>query len=149
MDGIDPEVIKWIAEQRPICVYGGEDIEWIRKFTTNARAVAQQAGIVIELVFVGKSNPGEQVRKNIATINLEKLGYCMQDDLTSISFFWVRIQSMWHSKMKLGNTIENDPIMKEIRKILDWDGSGEGWAIFSNTETAEIAKSNGETIANK
>ncbi|MCL7023405.1 hypothetical protein MKW94_025793 [Papaver nudicaule] len=86
MDGMDPTLLNWIAEGRFICVYGGEDMEWIRKFTTAARAVAQAARIPLELVYVGKSNPRERVRKNIATISLEKLGYCWQD-LTSIWFF--------------------------------------------------------------
>ncbi|KAI3886115.1 hypothetical protein MKX03_029834 [Papaver bracteatum] len=67
-----------------ICVYGGENMEWIRKFTATTRV----------------SNPRERVRKNITIISLEKLSYCWQD-LTSIWFFWVRLESMWYSKMQL------------------------------------------------
>ncbi|KAI3970386.1 hypothetical protein MKX01_024033 [Papaver californicum] len=144
MDGIDPIILNWIAEGRFICVYGGEDIEWIRKFTTTAKFVAEEARIPLELVYVGKSNPRERVRKNIATISLEKLGYCWQD-LTSIWFFWVRLESMWYSKMQLGKTIENDPIMQEILTMLSFDGSEQGWALFSRG-TAQMAKGKGETI---
>ncbi|MCL7026738.1 hypothetical protein MKW94_018514 [Papaver nudicaule] len=133
--GTGPKVTRWIAEKKTICVYGGEDIEWIRKFTTKARAIAQEAGFLLELVYVGKSKPGELVREIIATISLEKLGYSLQD-LSSIRFFWVRLESMWHSKMQLGNTTEeNDPIMKETRKMLDFDGSGKCWATFNNPVT--------------
>ncbi|OVA17625.1 Sieve element occlusion [Macleaya cordata] len=144
VDGIDPVIINWIAEGRFICIYGGEDIEWIRKFTTTARAVAQAARIPLELVYVGKSNPKERVRKNIATITFEKLGHCWQD-LTSIWFFWVRLESMWYSKMQLGKTVENDSIMQEIMSMMSFDGSDQGWALFSRG-TSEMAKGKGETI---
>ncbi|KAF6144507.1 hypothetical protein GIB67_004461 [Kingdonia uniflora] len=144
VDGIDPTILNWIAEERYICLYGGEDIEWIRKFTTTARVVAQAARIPLEMIYVGKSNPKERVRKNVATITVEKLSNCWQD-LTSIWFFWVRLESMWHSKMQLGKNVENDTIMQEIMAMLSFDGSEQGWAVLSRG-AAEIAKGKGETM---
>lgn len=145
VDGIDPLILNWISEGRFICLYGGEDIEWIRKFTTTARNVAQAARIPLELVYVGKSNPKERVRKNIAAITTEKLSHCWQD-LTSIWFFWVRLESMWYSKMQHGRTVENDTIMQEIMTMLSFDGSDQGWAVISRGSGLDMAKAKGETI---
>ncbi|XP_050224081.1 protein SIEVE ELEMENT OCCLUSION B-like [Mercurialis annua] len=141
VDGIDPTILNWMQEGRYICLYGGEDMEWIRKFTNNARAVAQAAGIPLGMVYVGKSNPKERVRKNIATITVEKLSHCWQD-LTSIWYFWVRIESMWRSKNQLGKASENDSIMKEIMTLLSFDSSEGGWAMLSRGAD-EIVKAKG------
>lgn len=144
VDGIDQNILNWINEGRFICLYGGEDMDWIRKFTAAARAVSQTIRKPIELVYVGKSNPKERVRKNIGSITSENLSHTWPD-LTSIWFFWVRLESMWYSKMQHGKTIENDPIMQEIMTMLSFDGSEQGWAVVSRG-SAEMAKGKGETI---
>ncbi|KAK1440910.1 hypothetical protein QVD17_06743 [Tagetes erecta] len=56
-----------------------DDIYWIRKFTSNARAMARAAGIPLEMCYVGKSRQRENVRRAINTINIEKLSYYWQD----------------------------------------------------------------------
>ncbi|KAF8390540.1 hypothetical protein HHK36_025067 [Tetracentron sinense] len=144
VDGIDQNILTWISGGKYICLYGGEDMEWIQKFTMEARKVARDAGIPLEMVYVGKSNPKERVRKNVTTIMVDKLSHCWAD-LTSIWFFWVRLESMWHSKMQHGKTVENDVIMQEIMTMLSFDGSEQGWAVISRG-SAEMAKAKGDTI---
>ncbi|XP_038693169.1 protein SIEVE ELEMENT OCCLUSION B-like [Tripterygium wilfordii] len=144
-DTIDPAIFNWIAENKYICLYGGEDIEWIRKFTRNAQAVAREAQISLEMLYVGKSNPREKVRKNNAIIQAEKLSHVLQD-ITLVWFFWVRIESMWHSKVQHGKSVENDQIMQEIMTMLSFDGSEQGWAVISRG-SAEMARAKGETIS--
>ncbi|WCJ34301.1 Protein SIEVE ELEMENT OCCLUSION B [Euphorbia peplus] len=141
VDGIDPIVLNWMQEGRYICLYGGEDLEWIRKFTNTARAVAQAANIPLGMVYVGRSNPKERVRKNISSIIVEKLSHYWQD-LTSIWYFWVRIESMWRSKNQLGKTSENDTLMKEIMTMMSFDSSEGGWALFTRG-TDEMIKAKG------
>ncbi|PIA55095.1 hypothetical protein AQUCO_00800082v1 [Aquilegia coerulea] len=144
VDGIDPNILNWIGENKLICLYGGENIDWIRKFTLAARAVSAAIRTPIEMVYVGKSNPGERVRKNNTIISAEKLSH-FWPDLTSIWFFWVRLESMWNSKMQLGKTVENDPIVQEIMTMLSFDGIEEGWAVISKG-SAEMTKAKGKTI---
>ncbi|KAJ7957669.1 Protein SIEVE ELEMENT OCCLUSION B like, partial [Quillaja saponaria] len=126
-DTIDPMIFTWITEGKYICLYGGEDMEWIRKFTAATRAVAQALQIPLEMLYVGKSNPGEKVLKINTAIVAEGLSHVLPH-LTLIWFFWVRLESMWHSKLQHGKTVENDPIMKEIMTMLSFDGSDQGWA---------------------
>ncbi|KAL3501102.1 hypothetical protein ACH5RR_035551 [Cinchona calisaya] len=143
-DSIDHNLFLWVNENRYICLYGGEDIEWIRKFTTTARAVANAARIPLEMLYVGKSNPKERVRRNNSAIQVENLSHTLPD-LTLIWFFWVRLESMWHSKVQHGMTVENDPIMQEIVTMLSFDGSEQGWAVFSRG-SHEMAKGKGDTV---
>ncbi|XP_061963670.1 protein SIEVE ELEMENT OCCLUSION B-like [Populus nigra] len=130
VDGIDPAILNWIKEGKYIFLYGGDDDEWVRKFTNTARAVAQAARIPLEMVYVGKSSKREKIRRVIATITVEKLSYVWQD-LTMIWFFWTRLESMLYSKIQLGKLDDHDPMMQEIKKLLSYDREG-GWAVLSN-----------------
>ncbi|KAI3931268.1 hypothetical protein MKX01_040185 [Papaver californicum] len=69
MDGIDPTILNWNGSENSL----------------QRHEVAEATRIPLELVYLGKSNPRERLRKNIATISLLKLSYCWQD-LTSIWF---------------------------------------------------------------
>ncbi|KAK0574134.1 hypothetical protein LWI29_018713 [Acer saccharum] len=139
------DIPTWIKGKKLVCLYGGEDIEWIRKFTYTAQEVAKVAGIPLEMLYVGKSNPKENVRRNMVRIQLENLSSTLQE-IPLFSSFWVRLESMWHSKLKHGkSTAENDPLKKEIVTMLSFDGSNEGWAIICRG-SSEMAKSKGETI---
>lgn len=110
-------------------MYGGEDIDWIRRFTNTAREVARAARIPLEMAYVGKSTKKEMVRRAMATINVEKLSYCWQDP-AMIWFFWTRLESMLFSKIQVKKTDDHqDPLMQEIKKLLSYDKSG-GWALL-------------------
>ena len=130
VDGIDSIILNWIKEGKFIYLYGVTNMEWIRKFTTIARVVASTARIPLEMVYMGKSKKREQVRKCTTTIIVEKLSYCWQD-LTMVWFFWTRLESMMFSKIQLGSTIDVDPMLREIKKLVSYEKKG-GWAILSN-----------------
>ncbi|KAJ9169434.1 hypothetical protein P3X46_017634 [Hevea brasiliensis] len=145
-DTIDPKIPAWIQGGKYICLYGGEDISWIRKFTRLADAVAKAANIQLEMLYVGKSNPREKVKRNNSIIEAEKLSHTL--DLTMIWFFWVRLESMWHSKMQHNRTVENDSIMQEIVTMLSFDGSEHGWALISkgSGDQDQMTKAKGADI---
>ncbi|XP_059638526.1 protein SIEVE ELEMENT OCCLUSION B-like [Cornus florida] len=136
VNGIDQTILNWIRDGKYIFVYGGDDIAWIRKFTTTARSVALASGIPLEMVYVGKSSKREQVRRVISTIMMEKLSHCWQE-MAMIWFFWTRLESMLFSKIQLGRGDDNDPMMQAIKKILSYDKSG-GWAVLSNGSSVVI-----------
>ncbi|KAJ7956134.1 protein SIEVE ELEMENT OCCLUSION B-like [Quillaja saponaria] len=129
IDGIDSTILDWIQEGRFICIYGGEDIEWIRKFTSMAKAGANEAGIPFGMFYVGKSNAKKRMQKTIATFGVEKFSPYF-DNLISMWFFWTRIETMLYSKLQYGKSVENDYIMNEVMTILSFDGSDQSWAIY-------------------
>ncbi|THG00282.1 hypothetical protein TEA_026308 [Camellia sinensis var. sinensis] len=128
VNGIDQTILNWIREGKYIFLYGGDDIEWIRRFTTMANSVARDAHIPLEMVYVGKSSRREQVRGAIQAINTGKMGTAWQEPM--IWFFWTRLESMLFSKIQLGKADDCDPMMQEIKKLLSYDKSREGWAVF-------------------
>ncbi|KAJ0074732.1 hypothetical protein Patl1_33303 [Pistacia atlantica] len=122
-----------------IYLYGGENIDWIRKFTATAHKVAEVACIRLKILYVGKNNSEKQVRKNIYTIIMEKLSHSLQE-YHQVWLFWKRLGSMWHSKMQLSCMVENDPIIQEINTLLSFDKSDEGWAVFGRGSALAKAK---------
>uniref|UniRef100_A0A2P2KEU5 Uncharacterized protein MANES_13G020500 n=1 Tax=Rhizophora mucronata TaxID=61149 RepID=A0A2P2KEU5_RHIMU len=125
-----PSLLLQIREGKLVCLYGGEDLEWIRRFTKAAQAAATAAGIQIEMLYVGKSKLKDKNRRNNAIIQEENLSHVLPE-LTLIWYFWVRLESMWHSKVQQNKTVENDQIMREIVTMLSFDGSDDGWAVIS------------------
>ncbi|EXB94445.1 hypothetical protein L484_018946 [Morus notabilis] len=143
VDGIDAEILQWIAQGKYICLYGGDDINWIREFTSRAKVVAQALGIQLEMIYVGKSNvPKERLRKINSTIETEGLSQ-IWPEMTSIWFFWSRLESMRCSKARYGKTIEADPVLKEIMTLLSYDGSDQGWVSVWRGQS-EMARANGQ-----
>lgn len=119
-------------------------MNWIRKFTTTAKAIATAANIELEMLYVGKSNPRERVRRNMTNIELENLSHILPD-ISLVWFFWVRLESMWHSRAQHGVTVRNDLIMQEILTMLGFDGSDQGWAVISRGAD-EMARAKAETF---
>ncbi|XP_024196631.1 protein SIEVE ELEMENT OCCLUSION B [Rosa chinensis] len=157
-DSIDENLIPWITERKYICLYGGEDIKWIRSFTRAARSVAWEAGIRLELLYVGKRKATEKVVKNIMRIiQDENLSHTIEWQF--ISLFWTRLESMWESKghqlqnklkksSQLGTTDyvamkNDDAVMQGIISMLTFGSSDHGWALIG-TGSAEMSKANGE-----
>ncbi|KAH7510572.1 hypothetical protein FEM48_ZijujUnG0111200 [Ziziphus jujuba var. spinosa] len=95
-----------IKENRYICVYGGDNTDWIRDFTTKAKNVAKALNITIELIYAGKNNTSKKGLERIfEVIEKEKLSL-FWPDYTSTWFFWSRLESMRISKTRHGKTVE-------------------------------------------
>ncbi|XP_039133185.1 protein SIEVE ELEMENT OCCLUSION B-like [Dioscorea cayenensis subsp. rotundata] len=112
IDEIDPTIVEWAREGRDICLYGGERHRLDKK----------------------------KNKKIISIIAAEKLSSYAKEP-AMIWFFWVRIESMWHSKRQHGaHSLTPDQIMQEVTQMLSFDSSDEGWAVFSRG-LMEIIKS--------
>ncbi|XP_024023960.1 protein SIEVE ELEMENT OCCLUSION B-like [Morus notabilis] len=143
-DNLEPNMISWINEGRYICLYGGEDMEWIRKFTRIAKDVARESGITLELLYVGKNKGKERITKNIIDlITNENLSRSL--DWNLIWYFWLRLESMWNSKGQFANpeNVKNDLIMQGIIAMLSYGSSDQGFAVISRG-FGQMAKGNGE-----
>ncbi|KAL5053547.1 hypothetical protein RYX36_034229 [Vicia faba] len=143
-DTIDPLLVDWVSAGKYICLYGGDDMDWIRKFTSAAKSMAKTLRIPLEMMYVGKNNPGQKVRKINKTIYEENLSNILADP-TIIWFFWVRLESMWHSKLQQNKTVENDQIMMEIMRILSYDSSDQGWGVISQG-TIKMTQGKGDSF---
>ena len=52
-------------------------------------------------------------------IATEKLSYSLPN-IAYIWLFWFRLETTWHSKIQLGKSMKNDPIMYEIMTMLSF-----------------------------
>ncbi|XAR58238.1 hypothetical protein NMG60_11026653 [Bertholletia excelsa] len=130
VDGIDDQlVLNSIQGGKYIMLYGGDDIEYIRKLTAVASAVASAEKITLKMVYAGKSTMKEKVRQAIATINSENLSNTWHEAM--IWFFWIRLESMLFSKIQLGKEDDSDTIIQEIKKLLSYDRE-DGWAVLAH-----------------
>ncbi|KAJ0249863.1 Protein SIEVE ELEMENT OCCLUSION A [Hirschfeldia incana] len=143
IDGTDPHSINQLVDGKYICVYGGEDMQWIRNFTSLWRSVAKAANIQIEMVYVGKRNPKNGLQPIINTIREENLSHTLPD-IFQIWFFWARVESMWESKQRMLKAQktkgregfkeeEKDLVLQEIVALLGFGGEGDGWGLVSKT----------------
>ncbi|KAG8378326.1 hypothetical protein BUALT_Bualt08G0125800 [Buddleja alternifolia] len=127
VDGIDPVILEWMTSGAYIILYGGDDMQWINKFTSTAHEVAQ-AGIPLKMVYVGKRDKDEQEMSSlIGKIKKNALTNCWEEVM--IWFFWTRLRSMLFSKIQLSSYNEHDPVVQEIKKLLIYDGIGT-WAML-------------------
>ncbi|CAK9143950.1 unnamed protein product [Ilex paraguariensis] len=144
VDGIDRDILGWIAQEKFICLFGGEDIEWIRRFTTTAKDVAKAAGIDLKMVYVGKSSAKERVQRVSDQIKKNQFSSWLADP-TLVWYFWARLESMLYSKVQYHENFANDEIVREVVTLVGYDGSDQGWAVISRG-TAEITKAKGDTF---
>lgn len=148
----DTELRHWVGGKRLICLYGGENIKWIREFTGAVKAFAKAASCIsLGLVYVGKSN-SKKANKIACTIKDEQLSDCWPATKRSLYYcsFWARLESMLYSKLKQYNKAnmvdQYDIIMKEVMTILSFDGSDHDWAIFCEGSSGGLTRAaKGET----
>ncbi|WOL12796.1 protein SIEVE ELEMENT OCCLUSION C-like [Canna indica] len=142
LGNIDPLLSYWMEEGKTVCLYGSNDLEWIRELTRRMKDITED-GILPELIFVG-SNMHEQTRKTLARVMEEKLSRYMSH--VNISIFWLRLESMRSSRLRLGYTIESDFITQEINSLLTFDARSRGWLIVSEGTSTEILKLLGNEV---
>ncbi|XP_057494097.1 protein SIEVE ELEMENT OCCLUSION C isoform X2 [Actinidia eriantha] len=143
IDGIDPKVAKWVEEDQNICIYGGDDLDWLREFTAKMREIVS-SGLQLKMVYVGKKNPSENIRKTLRVMGEEKLTGSLT--LMKINFFWLRLESMRRSKFRLGHTDDKDQILKQLSGLLDTNESEKGWVIMGRGCSTDIVSLQGREV---
>ncbi|KAJ4961386.1 hypothetical protein NE237_021296 [Protea cynaroides] len=129
---VDPQITT--SEYPYICLYGGEDMQWIKEFTEAASRVAIAEKIKFEMVYLGKSNLKDRVSKNI---ELNKWW-------PNPTYFWIRLESMWYSMIHHQKTIDKR-IKEEIMTMLTFNSSKKGWALICQGSAIKF-KAKGDTI---
>ncbi|KAF9671640.1 hypothetical protein SADUNF_Sadunf12G0068600 [Salix dunnii] len=147
LGGIDnnfSHVLDWTKQGTMVCLYGGDDIEWIRKFTKATKDAVKNISSAtrLELVYVGKKSAIKEVGNINTVIENENLSR-IWSDLTSIWFFWTRLESMLYLKMQQCKNSRNDLIMQELTTLLSYDDSDRGWALFCKG-SSEMALAKGD-----
>nr|GMC87023.1 protein SIEVE ELEMENT OCCLUSION B-like [Ipomoea batatas] len=130
-----------ISEERYIFLYGGNDIKWIREFTSKVDEISfKLIESDIELIYVGKN---EKVR---ASIGEEQMSYLLESPYHAWRF-WTRLQSALLSRINYLNAANchgdecNDEIAQGFKKLLGYECKGatmEGWAMLSKGQKVVV-----------
>ncbi|KAI4299756.1 hypothetical protein L6164_033185 [Bauhinia variegata] len=139
---------------RHICLYGSENLEWIRNFTKTMSSVASTANIPLKMVYVGERKPSStekakrHIQSVIATIAEEKLSHSLPN-YTSIWFFRERLEAMLVSKLKQRKTAEDDHVLWcliSLHNYARFATKFEEWAIFFGGENEMFVMDSGTRI---
>ncbi|XP_073008182.1 protein SIEVE ELEMENT OCCLUSION C-like isoform X2 [Typha latifolia] len=135
-DDLDPIISYWIEDRRNICIYGSDDLRWIRELINKMNEI-NRYGKFVELIYVG-SKYHEQTRDILSIFTKENLSSFLS--FTKICMFWSRLKSMHSSKLHLGYAIESDSIMGEVNSLLNFSSEHTSWLLLSERASTEIVK---------
>ncbi|XP_010682346.2 protein SIEVE ELEMENT OCCLUSION C isoform X1 [Beta vulgaris subsp. vulgaris] len=144
LDSIDPLLTKWVEEGRTICIYGGNKIECVRKFSAEIKGI-QSLGAQLEVLYVGKKHLKVPASNIVCAIENDKLSHYIS--LTKIPYFWERLESIRRSKLRLKQTAETDHILSKVITLLD-DDLDEDWIIVGKGSSTNTVKLDGDEWAN-
>ncbi|KAG6398754.1 hypothetical protein SASPL_140223 [Salvia splendens] len=134
VDGISPLLSQWIEQGRNLCIYGSDNIDWIRNFSKKIKKI-QALGFDLEAVYVRCKNPGENVRSIIHTIDQEDLSSSIT--LSSVDFFWFRLETLKRSIGQQGRAGRCDEIAARVGELLD-SGSKDGWGVIGKGWSKDV-----------
>ncbi|XP_052484430.1 protein SIEVE ELEMENT OCCLUSION C isoform X2 [Gossypium raimondii] len=139
---IHPILTQWVEEGRNICIYGSENLDWIREFNAKMKDI-KDAGMQHEMIYVGKNNPGEHTKEILSIMNREIHSNLLS--FTKIQLFWLRLESMRRSKSRLGNNASTDNVVAQVSALLD-NNNDNGWAVYGKGLSTDIVRVEGDEI---
>ncbi|XP_027336844.1 protein SIEVE ELEMENT OCCLUSION C [Abrus precatorius] len=148
LDGVNPLLAYWVEQGKNICLYGSVNMVWIQQFNDKITEL-KLAGLQLETIYVGNSlsQLGEDVKivKNIMAgsgeINLsDPLSF------TNVQLFWLRLESMRRSKLRLGRTPSSDQILEELSVLLDMTDREENWAVIGSGSSNDVFRLQGVQV---
>ena len=141
-------------------------MDWIRRFTRTAKAVARGHGIDLEMLYAGKNRARERVVNKIINVTQrERLSQALEWKL--ISYFWLRMEKVCVCEppvVMVGQEVKPEifmpdelsfvakaqtynPIFSGILKMLSFGSSSKGWAVIGGeTENDTLFEAEGEAL---
>lgn len=129
-----------VEEGKYICIYGSDDIDWIRNFNSRMNEI-KCTGIQLEVVYVGWRNPTETAENIIDAICQEESSGFLS--FTKMQLFWLRLDSMRNSVMRLG--IDNN-VKDEVLGFLDAVENQKQWGMIGKGSSTEIITLHGRKL---
>ncbi|XP_054821093.1 protein SIEVE ELEMENT OCCLUSION C isoform X2 [Prosopis cineraria] len=143
IDDINLLLAYWVEEGKDLCLYGCDNLGWIRKFNGKIEELKRQ-GLQLETVYVATSQLSEHVKEIMETLANE---FDPSNLLlfTKLQFFWLRLESMRRSKVRLGKT-SSDQVLAELSALLDMNEKNEGWVVIGRGSSSDITRLQGRQI---
>uniref|UniRef100_A0A7N0ZXE5 Uncharacterized protein n=1 Tax=Kalanchoe fedtschenkoi TaxID=63787 RepID=A0A7N0ZXE5_KALFE len=129
----DPNLSRMLEDGKWVILYGGNNVEWSRKFTTQVRKVLSDACILAEMIYIGEN------------IELDPHSYSL--DLRRVCYFWTRLESILISRYQSFSAGDSgtDPILGEVKKLLSYK-SAETWACLRTPSSDSMVHGLGDIM---
>ena len=86
------------------------------------------AGVNLVMVYVGKRSSSQQMRNILTMVDCKQLSSVLS--FIKSRFFWLRLESIRRSKLRLGNLEITDHVLDEVSALLDMDDNDKNWAVI-------------------
>ncbi|GAB4840496.1 hypothetical protein Ancab_021265 [Ancistrocladus abbreviatus] len=141
---LNPLLTMWVEEERVVCIYGSNNLDWIKEFNTMMKEI--RSATQVEVVYVGNKKLGDQLSNIVHEIDKQKLSNCLS--YTMMRLFWLRLESMRRSKLGLGKRPDADLILKEAAALLVTGEYEEesGWMILGQGSSTNMLKLQGNEL---
>ncbi|XP_062110486.1 protein SIEVE ELEMENT OCCLUSION C isoform X2 [Humulus lupulus] len=137
VDEIDPLISNWVKEDRYICIYGSADIDWILEFNSKFKKI-KNTGLQLEMIYVGTRNESEHVKNFLSWIQEGDLRNSLFSlCLTKRRSFWIRLESIIRSKLRLGYSLDTDQALQEASALVNNDNS-KSWVAIGRGSSDDI-----------
>ncbi|PIN26404.1 hypothetical protein CDL12_00839 [Handroanthus impetiginosus] len=137
INGINPLLSKWVEEGKNLCLYGSNNIDWIREFNATINTI-KSAGTQLEVVYIGCKNPAEIVKAIIDTIDQEKLSTSLS--FPKVQLFWLRLESIKRSIRHQDHTTTSDKIANKLSELIDFNDDNKSWVVFGKGSSDDVIK---------
>uniref|UniRef100_A0A7N0TVQ0 Sieve element occlusion C-terminal domain-containing protein n=1 Tax=Kalanchoe fedtschenkoi TaxID=63787 RepID=A0A7N0TVQ0_KALFE len=129
----DPNMSRMVEDGKWVILYGGNDVEWSRKFTTQVRKVLSVACILVEMIYVEENR------------ELEPQSYSLY--LRKVRYFWTRLESLLISRYQSFSVGDSgtDPILGEVKKMLSYKFA-ETWACIRTPSSDSMVHGLGDVM---
>lgn len=129
-----------VEEDRDICLYASDNLDWIKEFTAKTKEI-RRTGLQLEVIYVGWRNACDRLQNILTVIEHENLSACLT--FTKACFFWLRLESMKDSITRQGCTAGSDGILKEVLGMMDVDNKNDGWVLIGKGSLPGLVKLQG------
>uniref|UniRef100_A0A7N0TU20 Protein SIEVE ELEMENT OCCLUSION B-like n=1 Tax=Kalanchoe fedtschenkoi TaxID=63787 RepID=A0A7N0TU20_KALFE len=129
----DPNISRMHEDGKWVILYGGNDIEWSRKFTTQVRKVLSDSCILAEMIYIGENR------------ELDPQSYSL--DLRKVGYFWTRLESLLISRYQSfsARDSDTDPILGGVKKLLSYKFA-DTWACLRTASSDSMVHGLGDVM---
>ncbi|XP_004239489.2 protein SIEVE ELEMENT OCCLUSION C [Solanum lycopersicum] len=127
IDGIDPLLTNLVEEGKHFCIYGSDNISWIKELNDTFKKI-KNAGIQLEAVYVGYRNPSKDA-ENILDISIED-NLSVSLSTTKMKLFWLRLESIKNSVARVEQAAHYSSSLQKVLRLLDACETSNDWMII-------------------
>ncbi|KAK6789209.1 hypothetical protein RDI58_013008 [Solanum bulbocastanum] len=136
IDGIDPLLTNMVEEGKHFCIYGSDNISWIKELNDTLKKI-KSAGIQLEAIYVGYRNPSK-VAENILDISIEE-NLSISLSTTKMKLFWLRLESIKNSVARVEQAAHYSSSLQKVLRLLEYAcETSNDWVIIGKGLSTDV-----------